>query len=305
MVRHCETESVKKLDKAFFLDELDERRFGSPLLDDTSYEAVYFEKPFTFLASNYDRCNRSFIFGARPIDLFALKIALKKSRRVYVFQHALNPIRDSHTFMYFFQNRKKLIKWLIFILLVKLRLILSCRSIDDCGELVVLSHTDQFEKYIKSKVKGFNISVSQYFKLSPPCPLTWGSDSIINVKNSLIEAFYVDEPLDQTLGIQVWEEQNILISLFDLLPIDEVYVKLHPRSNPRKFDFCDKFKVVDSIYKNCSYLIGFNSGLLNYSFIRDFDCRLENQKWVVRPSQIQKSIDLDYVFEARKFIDEK
>ncbi|MDG1818273.1 MAG: hypothetical protein P8H31_00425 [Porticoccaceae bacterium] len=291
--------------RAFFLDELDERRFGVPLLDNLSYQAIYFEKPFSVLSNKFESCSSTFIFGARPIDFWALKIAVKTSDKVYVLQHATNSISRSHSYKFFWQNRVKLFKWITFIFFVQLKLLRYFRDYERCGEIIILFHTDQFLGDIEPKVKKLNIPLVTRTKLSDPCPLVWGAESIISVDDSPIMAFYVDEPLNQTLGIDVCEEQILLLKLLEILPVGQVHVKLHPRSIPTKYDFCDRFKVVEAIFKDCNYLIGYRSGLLNYSFTRRFDCRLEDMNWVISPAPRNDHGCLDYVSEASDVINEK
>ena len=87
------------------IDSLERQRFARHLLDDNC--DFYFHQDKRSIASRckFKKAQQVFIWGRRPPDIEAFKLASKTAETIIILQHAKNPRRERVPFSYFSQNR--------------------------------------------------------------------------------------------------------------------------------------------------------------------------------------------------------
>jgi hypothetical protein len=150
------------------------------------------------------------------------------------------------------------------------------------GSIFVYYFSHHYKISLKKKLQNFDVN---FLKCTPPDPIKYGSLTDIPVSIKRIECFYIDEPLDKTLGISAERERVLMRKLISHLGADvSIYVKLHPRSDRSKYADFNQFIVVDEVYKECKCLCGYNSGLLDLNFNNEVFVTLDKDlDWVNKP----------------------
>lgn len=251
------------------------QRFGRQILPHEKITFFYYESFLSwFQILKGIKINTTYLWGARPPDTYAALYALKTSKKIIILQHAKNARRKKFTLKYFLLNYKKLFWWVLSILFLKV--ITSSKKLIVCKDIEIYYFTDEYKKAWQDRLEQYG---PKFIKCNLPDVSLYGTVKDIPVIEEKINCFYVDEPLTTTLGITSKEEKDILKKLNVINENQKIHVKLHPRSNPNKFEDLDNFILVDEIYKNCNILAGYKSGLLDFAFNYDKFYRLESSNW--------------------------
>ena len=112
----------------------------------------------------------------------------------------------------------------------------------------------------------------------------------------------MDEPLTKTLGITEEEEKALLHALQERIE-DDIYVKLHPRSDPSKYIQLPRFRVVNKIYQNADVVAGYRSALLDFNFRNKQLVKLESDlTWRTKTVESRKLQYDDYISQIKEFL---
>ena len=233
------------------------------------------ENPISYLKLfNLDLKNSVIYFiGLRMPDVYLLRNLSNRCSSIIVLQHAFNQNNILKSYMYLAQNFLKYFMWSCSI---SASFFLRFKS-KKVAEIKCYYFTDYYLKRLSNFVRPVN-----FFKCSEPNPTYFGSEIKININSEIIDFLYIDEPLTKTLGITLNEEERILMKLISDFQINKLFVKLHPRSNPNKFDKFKNIIITTSIFTNTKNIIGYQSNLLRYRFKSKNFIKLDriSQKWV-------------------------
>jgi hypothetical protein len=263
---------------SFSSDQLEMRRYGRYLLPMNTVHFYYEDIMSWSILFGLSDIDNAFIFGERPPDMSAFYFIIKRSKNVFIFQHAKNKIRTKHTMGYYFYNRKRSLRWVMSIALLSMKNIFSVFKSHE-SNIVVYYFMDHYKVSLQRKLQKFDVC---FVKCGCPDPTQYGTLSDIPVSDRHIECFYIDEPLDKTLGLSVERERVLMKKLISHLGANVmIYVKLHPRSDKSKYSDFNQFVTVDEVYKNCKFLCGYSSGLLDFDFNNEVFVKLnECLNWV-------------------------
>ena len=84
--------------RTFNISNQEKNRFGRFILPENKCQEFFYESIKSWVTpSLLKKTDITFLWGARPPDLEALKYSLKFSKKIFILQHAKNPIRKKHT----------------------------------------------------------------------------------------------------------------------------------------------------------------------------------------------------------------
>lgn len=268
------TNKIKYL--SFNINEQEKIRFGRKILPIENINFFYYESMVSWFKNlRYQNVDICFLFGSRPPDSFAAKYALKISKKIIILQHAKNSRRKKFTMNYFLQNYKKLFFWLNAIFFLKFVTYFK-RNNNSYSDIVVFYFTEEYKKDWEERLGKYS---PKFVKCDPPDVSIYGTEQDIQINEKKIDCFYIDEPLTTTLGISSKEEEKLLLDLQDLVTNKTIYIKLHPRSYHGKFKNFTNVIIVNEIYENCTFLVGYKSGLLDYNFKFEHEIKLIDYQW--------------------------
>ncbi|WP_372766130.1 polysialyltransferase family glycosyltransferase [Pseudoalteromonas sp.] len=281
------------------IDALEKQRFARHILHNQCDFYYHQDKRSILGKCKFNNAKQVFIWGRRPPDIEAFKLASNTADTIIILQHAKNPRREQVPLSYYKQNFKKVIYWLSSIGRLKLSRWYSIKKTRQ-PKVLLFYFTEAYKKeWQQHFTENHNV---EYIMCNSPDVSRFGAKTDTKVCSTPVSCFYVDEPLTQTLGISEQQEITLLIELQQLIG-DTIYVKLHPRSNTDKFKHLNLFKVVDCIYQNASSVAGYRSGLLDYQFNNDTSLTL--QKDLSWQKQLKKRASLtkqDYATQVKEYL---
>ncbi len=248
------------------LNTTDARRFARSLMKDSD-RVLFFEEARSWgqiLRLVRKGTGTMILLGARPPDKAAVKALGRYADSVVILQHAVNKRRRFKELPpgYFLSNFKKLIYWSVFILLCKLVGLLGQ------GRHSVPTTVYHFTSdYLAEWIDALGRDRFQDMACPRPDPTRFGTIEDIPVVDDPVAYQLIDEPFRQTMGISKAQETGLLQSILDTTGSEQIMVKPHPRSQPGKYDFSDRFVISNTLYSNAEVLIGYRSGLLDYPFL--------------------------------------
>lgn len=223
--------------------------------------------------------------GLRFPDKVLIKLCVYKNWNVVILQH--NATFQKYTL---YEKLKKIwyglgkySGWLGFTLLMVA--VLMPRPRGRLGQRYCYCFSQQFADEVRKIVTLENVEV-----LSWPDMRVYGAD-VAKLSSQTLEFFFVDEPFEQTLGIQ---SELILEQALKILPERRtLHVKLHPRSSAQKYaNGGPNVAIVDSFPKGVEVLFTYNSNLGKFyspertryvfskaekKFLEDTSCVVSNQ----------------------------
>lgn len=192
--------------------------------------------------------------GLRFPDLALIRICKYKNWKIVILQH------NSHVPEYVLLERlkkvwfglPKYLYWLVFSFLMLTLMMFKQRG--DEGRKFCYCFNREFAHKV---VKLTGPCVFEI--LSPPDMRIYGADTV-KLSSRSLEFFFVDEPFEQTIGIQ---SPIVLEEALKFLPDNRsLYVKLHPRSDPSKYvNSGQQVVVIDYFPEAVEVLFTFNSNL--------------------------------------------
>ncbi len=249
---------------SFNIDKQEKKRFTEVISPPETAHFYYEEWSSWRIILKKLKVKTSFIWGRRPPDIAAFKLATAISKNLIILQHAKNPRREKVPLSYFIANFKKVILWLTSMLVIKLRLSLSTNNNEQKCNVRIFYFTESYASEWKNTI-GEDSNIT-YIKCTLPDVTQFGTIAKIKINHDEIDCFYVDEPLTTTLGISYQQEIKILKDLIHEANTKNIFVKLHPRSDKSKFNTLTEFTLTEQVYKNCKILAGYNSALMDYNF---------------------------------------
>ena len=287
---------------SFSLNKMEKSRFGRLILPANKVKDIFYESPKSWIKMfSLSNISESYLFGARPPDIAAVLFAINISKKVVVLQHASNPRRKKINVQYLIKNYKKLFFWVMFIAITKAIGLMRGNSTNRSkSHIVVYHYTNGYKLEWLNCLGGLN---TKFIRCQTPDVSKYGSIKNIPVCQKHVSCYYVDEPLTTTLGITKDQEQKILKALQEKVGNRKIHVKIHPRSDHKKFYNLQNFVITDSIYPNCLFLAGFKSGLLDYRFNSEFFLKLDERTW--RSEKYKKHEDkvMTYIEDVNKDLD--
>lgn len=280
------------------IDALEKERFVRHLLIDECDFYFHEDKRSILGKCKFKNAKQVLIWGRRPPDIEAFKLASKTAKTIIILQHAKNPRRERVPVSYYRQNFKKLVYWLSSISRLRATRWKFTKTTNQ-PRVLLFYFTEAYKKeWQQHFTEKHNVD---YIQCNSPDVSRFGSKIDTKISNKVVPCFYVDEPLTQTLGISEQQEITLLIELERVIA-DTIYVKLHPRSDPDKFKHLNLFKVVDCIYKNASTVAGYRSGLLDYQFNNQTQLTLQTDlSWRKENQKKSTHSEKDYATQIREY----
>ncbi|MCF6455631.1 polysialyltransferase family glycosyltransferase [Pseudoalteromonas sp. MMG024] len=281
------------------IDALEKERFARHVLHNQCDFYYHEDKRSIFGKCKFSHAKHVFIWGRRPPDIEAFKLASRSADTIVILQHAKNPRRDQVPLSYYKQNFKKLVYWLSSIGRLKLsRWYLAHKAHQP--KVLLFYFTEAYKtEWQQHFTEQHNV---EYILCNAPDVSSFGAKTDAKVCATPVPCFYVDEPLTKTLGISEQQEITLLVELQQLIG-DTIYVKLHPRSNIDKFNHLNLFKVVDCIYQNASTVAGYRSGLLDYRFKNHTWLTLQKDlSWQKKLKKHTPHSQKDYATQVKEYL---
>lgn len=192
--------------------------------------------------------------GLRFPDLVLIRICKYKNWKIVILQH------NSHVPEYVLLERLKKVWfgslkylcWLVFSFLMLTLMMFKQRG--DEGRQFCYCFNREFALKVVKLTGPCVVEI-----LSLPDMRIYGADTV-KLSSRTLEFFFVDEPFEQTIGIQ---SPVVLEEALKFLPDNRsLYVKLHPRSDPRKYvNSGQQVVVIDYFPEAVEVLFTFNSNL--------------------------------------------
>ena len=279
------------------INPLEKKRFTEDILEQDC--EFYFHEEFksVFSRCKFRQAKTVFIWGRRPPDISAFKLAVKTVENVIIMQHAKNPRREVVPFTYFITNFKKVCKWLASMGRLKASRLTTRNS--DSPRVFVFYFTDAYRDEWQSHTHG--LQDVRFIKCEPPKVNKYGVVIEPDISLEPVNCFYIDEPLTATLGISEAEERKFLHNLAQKIE-GPILVKLHPRSCRAKFNGLSQFQVVDAIYQHASTIAGYNSGLLDFNFTAKRMLKLQKSGEWLEVSRMNHEKSGDYVAQIKEHL---
>ncbi|MBE0364312.1 hypothetical protein PULV_a2617 [Pseudoalteromonas ulvae UL12] len=281
------------------INPLEKKRFTEDILEHDC--EFYFHEEFksVFTRCKFKQAKTVFIWGRRPPDISAFKLAVKTVENIVIMQHAKNPRREVVPISYFFTNFKKVCKWLVSMGRLKVGRPMARKG--DSPRILVFYFTDAYRDEWQSHTHGLQ-DVS-FIKCEPPRVNKYGVVIEPDISLESVNCFYVDEPLTTTLGISEAEERQLILSLARKIE-GPILVKLHPRSCVSKFNGLSQFQVVDAIYQHARIIAGYNSALLDFNFSAKLMFKLQSSgEWLEEP-RVKTNQNGDYVTQIKEHLND-
>ncbi|AIY66938.1 polysialyltransferase family glycosyltransferase [Pseudoalteromonas piratica] len=281
------------------IDALEKQRFARHVLHNQCEFYYHQDKRSILGKCKFNNAKQVFIWGRRPPDIEAFKLASNTADTIIILQHAKNPRREQVPLSYYKQNFKKVLYWLSSIGRLKLSRWQSIKKTRQ-PKVLLFYFTEAYKKeWQRHFTENHNV---EYILCNSPDVSRFGATTDTKICTTPVPCFYVDEPLTHTLGITEQQEITLLIELQQLIG-DTIYVKLHPRSNTDKFKHLNLFKVVDCIYQNASTVAGYRSGLLDYQFNNETSLTLQKDlSWQKQLKKHTSFTEQDYATQVKEYL---
>ena len=204
-----------------------------------------------------------FVFnGLRPPDIFALKFLQSCDANIILLQH------NSQVVNYSFQqvvrkwlsDIKKYVPWsTICVYFVLLRLFFNRSS---KYEKINVPNCFVYGDSYKNKINSLMPNASINF-MPQPNMFQYGSIKDLKVVNKHINVLFIDEPFETTLGCSSAEIVSQIVADNDE---ELIHIKLHPRSDPEKYNIptLNSVRYIDFIPSSIGALYGFKSNLFTF-----------------------------------------
>ena len=237
--------------------------------------------------------------GLRVIDLHVIRTLTPFAKEIIVLQHAVNENQTSFTARFLFANFSKIAAWTSFLFILKCLVVWGRKTKKTSHSTITVFH---FTDYYKRRFEQVG-SAATFYKCSWPNPFTYGCIEQMPMNSRQCEAFYVDEPLEKTLGWSIKRQRDALSTFISQHNIDSLEVRLHPRSNPEKFLHLPGVSVVNDIPNAIDNLLGYKSNLLFGDFNTQNFYRL-NSSNATFELELFTPRNGDYVSEVKSLLNE-
>lgn len=228
---------------------------------------IEFMKPLTaFRLLRVDLKDLKVVFsGARVVDLYAFNAFKRKVKEVIILQHAENENRTKFSIKFLWANRVKVTNWALSTFIINAIMLFKKGIINKPMRINIYywlqSYKKRWEEHIKLEVNAV---------LCPaPNPLIYGCVQPIQIDDTVVDYFLIDEPLTKTLGISPEEEIELIKRLIQKYKITKLFVKLHPRSIATKYEEVPEISITMSVFIKARNICGYKSGLLSAPYQSD------------------------------------
>lgn len=226
--------------------------------------------------------------GLRLPDIYILKFLHYRNAKIILLQHNSQVLSYTikQSMKKFFSDLKKYVPWAMicaYFFLLSLYSRQKLKSVKIKGPICYI-----YGNGYKKKIDSLIANPSIYF-MPEPCMLQYGSTEDLKVVDKHINILFIDEPFETTLGVSSKE----IVRQINIENSEErVYVKLHPRSDPEKYNIpsLKHIKIIKYIPSSVGSIYGFKSNL--FTFIKNFQKRyiynLETNKFELAKVESKK-----------------
>lgn len=235
---------------------LDEFRFFRFFQNENDRSLYYnsLKTVFSLLAVRNEQL-KVVVNGLRIPDRFLIYLCKLKHLEIIVLQHNAEVPRYSNMakIRKIYNNFGKYTVWILFcLLLAPIVLALMKRGQNYSGTCFYF--TEEFGSEVENICPNF-----QFRKCSWPDMRRFGSASDAAIRGHA-SYFFIDEPFENTLGIS--SDVLLLKALTHVSEQEKLVVKIHPRSDDRKYDdFLDRLKITNIFPETIDFIFTYKSNL--------------------------------------------